>query len=131
MKNFKLEDKKENEKKVKKQFMYYLNGKSCNLLYGLHILFPKASLFLNDIKANDYRESAHHFQRIESKIWIDDLLNNIPVAFALPVHDSLIVKDEDLDKVLKYCEEKYPEIDFNTDELKTEKLKAKELILSN
>lgn len=89
-------------KKAKKQFMYYINGKKCNLIYGLHILFPQVSLFLNEIKANDYRESAHHFQRIESKIWIDNLLNNIPVDFALPVHDSLIVKDEDLGGVLKY-----------------------------
>lgn len=113
-KNLKLKS----DKKARKKFMYYLNGKSCNLIYGLHILFPKVSLFLNDLKVNNYKESAHYFQGIESKIWIDDLLNNIPVDFALPVHDSLIVKNEDLDKVLKYCKEKYPEIEFSHDKLK-------------
>jgi hypothetical protein len=51
-----------------------------------------------------------HLQRVESKIWIDDILNNIPTDWALPVHDSVIVKEEDVDKVYNWIKGKYPNL---------------------
>ena len=59
-----------------------------------------------------------HLQRVESKIWIDDLLNNIPCDWALPVHDSIIVKEEDLERVYEYCKMKYPNIRFKKNLIK-------------
>lgn len=110
--NLKEEDRDENKekKKAKKRFMHYLNGKPCS--NDISILFPEVTIFLNQIKSKNYTDSADFFQRLESKIWINDLLENIPTDFALPVHDCLIVKDEDLERVVKYCKEKYPDINF-------------------
>ena len=50
-------------------------------------------------------------------IWIDDLLQNIPVKFAIPIHDSFIIMKNDIHKVLQYCKDKYPEIKFDVKEL--------------
>lgn len=108
--NIKDKDKDKARKKAKKRFLYYLNGKPCS--NDICSLFPKVTEFLNKIKTKNYTDSADFFQRLESKIWIDDLLNNIPTDFALPIHDCLIIKDEEAELVLEYCKEKYPEIDF-------------------
>ena len=59
-----------------------------------------------------YARVSTHDQKIESQIWINDLLNNIPTDFALPIHDCLIVKEMEAELVLNYCQEKYPDIDF-------------------
>jgi hypothetical protein len=80
-------------------------------------IFPEVSNFLKNHKAKNYKAVASLLQRIEAQIWIDDLLENIPVDFALPVHDSLIVKDEDFETVLNYCKAKYPLIKFETKDL--------------
>ena len=76
---------------------------------------PIASKFIKELKAKSYKNSAKFLQREEAKIWIDDLLNYLPVEFALPVHDCLIVKQKDCNEVLEYCIGKYPEIDFRVD----------------
>ena len=108
--NIKDKDKDEARKKAKKRFLYYLNGKPCS--NDICSLFPKVTEFLNKIKSKNYTDSADFFQRLESKIWIDDLLENLPVNFGLPIHDCLIVKNEDANLVLRYCQNKYPNIDF-------------------
>lgn len=115
--NLKEEDNDEEKarEKAKKRFLHYLNGKPCS--NDICSLFPKVTEFLNKIKAKNHTDSADFFQRIESKIWIDDLLNNIPVDFALPVHDCLIIKNEEAELVLNYCKEKYPDIDFVLEKL--------------
>ena len=56
-------------------------------------------------------------QREESKIWIDDLLENIPTNFALPIHDALLVRTIDAREVLTYCKNKYPQIEFDIKEI--------------
>lgn len=103
---------------AKEIFMYFLNGNGYVPNSEIYYLFPKASFFLKSLKKDNYKNSSHNFQKIESKIWIDDLLNNIPVDFALPIHDCLIVKEEEAGLVLEYCREKYPEIDFVISHLK-------------
>lgn len=97
---------------AKEHFMYYLNGNGYTLNNDIYALFPEASLFLKNIKRDNYKNSSHYFQKLESQIWIDDLLNNIPVDFALPVHDCLIIKEIEAELVLEYCKQKYPNIDF-------------------
>jgi hypothetical protein len=72
--------------------------------------FPQLLNYVKKVKSNNYKNLASHLQRIESKIWIDDILNNLPVDFALPVHDCLIVKPEDVDIVFDYIKNKYPEL---------------------
>jgi hypothetical protein len=49
---------------------------------------------------------------------IDDLLNNVPVDFCLTVHDSLLVKKEDSDKVLEWCIKQRPDIRFTKEMIK-------------
>ena len=51
-------------------------------------------------------------QREESKIWIDDLLENIPTNFALHIHDCLLVRDREVYEILDYCKSKYGNTDF-------------------
>lgn len=107
----------ENKEAAKQLFSEWLNSRGFVSDTGIYKLFPEASHFIQQIKRIDYKDSAAFFHNREAKIWIDDLLQNIPVQFALPVHDSLIVKAEDACLVLEYCKEKYPEIDFDFREL--------------
>lgn len=111
--NFLVEKLKlENRKQAKDLFMYWLNSSGYVPNYKIHILFPVASNFIKSLKSKNYKDSASYLQREEAKIWIDDLLNNIPVDFAIPVHDCLIVKDKDINKALNFCKTKYEDIDF-------------------
>ena len=102
---------------AKDLFMYWLNSNGYVPNYQIHNLFPIVSQFLKKLKNNHYKDSASFLQREEAKIWIDNLLNNLPVNFGLTIHDSLIIKDKDMMKVLKYCKDKYPQIEFEIKEL--------------
>lgn len=102
---------------AKELFMYFLNSKTYVPDRRIHKIFPMASTYLKNLKASDYKDSASLFQRMESKIWIDDLLNNIPSDFALPVHDCLIVKEEEAVEILNYCQKKYPYMVFHVSKL--------------
>jgi hypothetical protein len=103
-----------NRDAAKSLFMFWVNSRGYVPDASIHALFPIASRFIKSLKAANYKDSPAFLQRKEAEIWIDDLLQNIPVEFALPVHDSLIVKQEDLNLVLDYCKEKYPDRKFET-----------------
>jgi hypothetical protein len=45
-------------------------------------------------------------------------LNDIPCEWALPVHDSIIVKEQDIDVVYNYIKVKYPELELKKNLLK-------------
>jgi hypothetical protein len=108
----------ESRQDAKELFMYWLNGNGYVPNFNIHTLFPVVSLFLKSIKKGNYKNSGSLLQRMESKIWIDDILNNIPCDFALPIHDSVIVKKEDVDNILIYCQTKYPQLKFKKDLIK-------------
>ena len=93
-------------------FSQWVNGKKHLPLTNIRTLYPIANNYISGLKKSNYKDSAAYLQRKEAAIWIDDLLTNIPTEFALPVHDSIIVKVEDFDKVLAYCKAKYPELRF-------------------
>lgn len=103
---------------AKELFMFWVNGNGYVPEFKIHILFPKVSEYIKKYKSGDYKNMASHLQRVESKIWIDDLLNNVPVEWALPVHDSMIVREEDVDTVLNYCISKYPNLKFKKEIIK-------------
>ena len=100
--------------KAKKLFTIWANSDKKAAYASMKELFPIATQFLNELKGGNYKNSSSTLQRYEASIWVDDLLENIPAEFALPVHDSLIVKEEDLLLVLDYCNAKYPLISFAT-----------------
>lgn len=102
---------------AKDLFMQWVNSKGFVNDFQIKKLFPIANYFINGLKSRYYKDSAAFLQREEAKIWIDDLLQNIPTEFALPVHDSLIVRSEDLIEVLEYCKTKYPDLRFSNKEL--------------
>lgn len=97
---------------AKDLFMYFLNSSGYVPDYKIHILFPVVSKFIRTLKTKNYKDAASFLQREESKIWIDDLLENIPTNFALPIHDCLLVKDKEVYEILNYCKSKYENIDF-------------------
>lgn len=97
---------------AKDLFMYFLNSSGYVPNYKIHILFPVASKFISNLKNKNYKDAASYLQREESKIWIDDLLENIPTDFALPIHDCLLVRDKEVYEILNYCKTKYENIDF-------------------
>lgn len=103
---------------AKDLFMFWINSSGYVPNFNIHILFPVVSKYIKDYKSGNYKNMASHLQRIESKIWIDDILNNIPTNWALPIHDSVIVKEEDVDAIFNYIKSKYPEL-----KLKKEKIK--------
>ena len=107
----------EDRQAAKDLFMFWINSSGYVPDYRIHKLFPIASAFLKGLQSRFYKDSSAHLQRQEAKIWIDDLLENLPVNFALPVHDSLIIRREDYKEVLTYCKAKYPELRFDSKEL--------------
>jgi hypothetical protein len=107
----------DDRKQAKDLFMYWLNSEGYVPNYKIHTLFPEVSKFIKGLKSKNHKDSSATLQREEAKIWIDDLLENLPVSFGLTIHDSLIVKDKDVLKVLKYCKSKYPQIEFDIKEL--------------
>jgi hypothetical protein len=107
----------DNRKMAKDLFMYWLNSSGYVPNYKIHILFPIASKFIKTLKSKNYKDSSSYLQRVESNIWIDNLLENIPVDFALPIHDCLVVKDKDAIEVLEYCKASYTNIDFKVEYL--------------
>jgi hypothetical protein len=108
----------ESRQDAKDLFLHWLNGSGYVPNFNIHKIFPIVSSYLKKLKRGNYKNSGSLLQRIESKIWIDDLLNNIPCDFALPVHDSLIVKEKDVDVILNYCKSKYPNIRFKKEIIK-------------
>lgn len=110
----KLNDRQE----AKDLFMYWINGSGYVPNFNIHNMFPVVSKYIKDYKSGNYKNMGSHLQRVESKIWIDDILNNVPTDWALPVHDSLIVKEEDADSVLEYCKSKYTNIKFKKEKIK-------------
>lgn len=108
----------ESRAEAKDLFMFWINGNGYVPNFDIHKLFPAVSLFLKKQKKGNYKNAGSLLQRIESKIWIDDILNNIPADFALPIHDSVVVKEEDADRVLQYCITKYPQLRFKKELLK-------------
>jgi hypothetical protein len=108
----------ESRQEAKDLFMYWLNGNGYVPNFKIHTLFPIVSSYLKSIKKGNYKNSGSLLQRIESKIWIDNILNNIPCDFAIPVHDCVIVKEQDVAKVLSYCISKYPDLRFKKEMIK-------------
>lgn len=97
---------------AKELFMFWINSNGYVPNFTIHTLFPVVSKYIKDYKSGNYKNMASHLQRLESKIWIDDLLNNIPADFALPIHDCVIVKEEDVEAVYNFCKMKYPSLKF-------------------
>ncbi len=97
---------------AKELFMYWVNSNGYVPCFTIHLLFPQVSKLIKSLKKANYKDCGSVLQRIESKIWIDDLLNNIPCDFALPIHDSVIIKEDDADAILEYCKNKYPQLRF-------------------
>ena len=102
---------------AKKLFMFWINANGYVPNAGIFQLFPNTSNFIKSLKTKNYKDAASYLQREEAKIWIDDLLSNIPTFFALPIHDALLVATKDADDVLSYCKKKYPQIEFDMKEL--------------
>jgi hypothetical protein len=107
----------EHRQAAKDLFMFWVNSRAYVPNFKIHNLFPVASGFIEGIKCNNYKDCASLLQRKEAGIWIDDLLENAPVEFALPVHDSLIIRSEYAENVFAYFKAKYPLLDFSLKEL--------------
>lgn len=105
---------------AKEAFMSWVNGTGYvdEDIRPLTRLFPIANNYIRGYKSLHYKEMCRLLQYRETKIFIDDLLNNIPLDFCLTVHDSLIVKKEDVQLALQYCQEKYSELVFIAEEIK-------------
>lgn len=102
---------------AKKLFMYWINADGYVPNTGIFQLFTNTSNFIKSLKTRSYKDAASYLQRREAKIWIDDLLENIPVNFALPIHDALVVRTINARDIFKYCKDKYPQIEFEMREI--------------
>jgi hypothetical protein len=80
-------------------------------------IFSTANTFIKQYKTDNYKNICRLLQYKEANIFIDDLLNNIDLEFCLTVHDSLIVKKEDLEYALDFCKSRHPEMVFITKEI--------------
>jgi hypothetical protein len=104
-----------NRKEAKELFMLWALGNGYTKGYNFRKVFPVATKFLENLKSTNHKDASRYLAWRESRIWIDDLLENLPTSFGIPVHDSLIVPQKDANRVLKYCQDKYPQIKFKLD----------------
>ncbi|HVW99390.1 MAG TPA: hypothetical protein VHA52_02975 [Candidatus Babeliaceae bacterium] len=102
---------------AKELFTMWIFGQGYTKGFQFHQIFPEASSFIRALKNRGYKDSASYMQRQEAKVWIDDIMENIPIDFAIPVHDSIIVRANDAGLALDWCKEKHPEIVFTLKEL--------------
>lgn len=111
--------KKENRVEAKELFSSWVNGTGYldEEKVAIRDIFKVANIFIRNYKTTSYKNICRLLQGKEASIFIDDLLNNVPVKFCLSVHDSLIVKKEDVEVVLKYCKTNRPELIFNVEEI--------------
>lgn len=105
----------ENRKEAKNIFMYWALGNGYTKGYNINKLFPTTSRFLKNLKGSNYKDSSRYLSWKESRIFIDDLLENLPVSFGIPIHDCIIVRQRDANKIKQYCEKKYPELKFKVE----------------
>ncbi len=109
---------KDKRTKAKDLFMFWINGNGYVPTYEIHFIYPKVSKFLKGYKTGNYKSVGSLLQRIESKMWIDEILNDIPCDWALPVHDCVIVKEEDVERVYQYTISNYPQMRFKKELIK-------------
>lgn len=81
-------------------------------------IFPVANTYMRNYKTDSYINICRLLQYKEATIFVDDLLNNCPVEFCLSIHDCLVVKKEDVNKVLEYCKASHPELVYVAEEIK-------------
>jgi hypothetical protein len=65
-----------NREDAKELFMFWVNSNGYVPNFNIHMLFPIVSKYIKDYKSGDYKNMSSHLQRVESKIWIDDIMNN-------------------------------------------------------
>lgn len=102
----------ESRREAKDIFMEWINGRGWVSNYKIKDIFKITNDYIESNKKIDYKYMSSKLQRIESSIWIDDLLENIPTDWALTIHDCLIIKENDVDKIFEWCKEKYPQLEF-------------------
>lgn len=104
---------------AKDVFVSWMNGSGYMDIEKAKIrdLFPIANVFAKGFKKEDYKNICRLLQYKESKIFIDGILNEIPLDFCLTVHDSIVIKKEDVEPALKWCQTRYPEIKFEASEI--------------
>jgi len=102
---------------AKDLFMYWALGNGYTKGHKMDKFFPTTCKFLKELKSTNHKDSSRALAFRESRIFIDDLLNNLPTTFGIPIHDCIIVRQKDANKVLTYCESKYPELKFKVEEL--------------
>lgn len=105
---------------AKEAFMSWVNGTGYidEDIRPITKLFPIANNYIRGYKSTNYKEMCRLLQYRETKIFIDGILNNIPLEFCLTVHDSIIVRKEDVDMAMLYCQNLYPELVFVLSEIK-------------
>lgn len=100
--------------KVKDLFMIWLGGTSENNT-PLATLFPIADRYIHNLKRNDYKQFCSHIQRVESEIWIDDIVGNIPIDFCIPIHDCIVVCESDIEKGCQFIKERHPYLNLKVE----------------
>lgn len=103
--------------KAKKEFATWLNCEINQMPVHINNTFPLITKYIKQYKSkNGSKSLGSKLQYMESTIVIDDLLNTIVdelgIDFCLTVHDSLIVKVEDLQLVNDWCSNKYKNLIF-------------------
>lgn len=87
--------------------------------HGVHLsnirnFFPGVDKFIKSLKKGSYKNCVKKLQLQESSIFIDDLLENMPLDFCIPLHDAFIIKPESVQICLDYCSSKYPDLRFES-----------------
>ncbi|CAB4153797.1 hypothetical protein UFOVP639_30 [uncultured Caudovirales phage] len=108
----------ESKEDAKDLFMHWVNGRGYVPNFNIHTLFPVASAYIKKYKSSSYKDMASHLQRVESKIWVDNIMNDIPTDWAIPIHDSVIIKKEDSQAVYSFIKSRYPDLKIKMSEIR-------------
>ncbi|MGJ8664838.1 MAG: hypothetical protein ACSHW7_00595 [Patiriisocius sp.] len=98
---------------AKSRYTKWQNGRYHDTEGNFENFFKISTDYIRKIKkTKGHKKICEIITRMESKIFIDDLLSNINLGFCLTIHDSLLVRTEDLPACMEYCNKKYGHI-FN------------------
>lgn len=108
-----------NRTDAKEVFTSWINGNGYIDAEKANIrdIFSTANEFVKRYKTDNYKNVCRLLQYKEANIFIDDLLENIELDFCLTVHDSLIVKKDDVQYALEFCRSRHPEMVFIAKEI--------------
>lgn len=100
---------------AKDLFLIYLSGQQTNN-HPFSNYFRGVTNYLNSISKFNYKKKSAKIQQQESKLWTQ-ILNEIPIDFAIPIYDCIIIQKKDIETAQNFLLTNYSDYDISLEKL--------------